>query len=238
LADDHAFVMRNGRVLHGLQMGHPELRRWPTTYYGPQSGIGRLLAADREAPGRRIGIVGLGVGTLAAYGRPQDELRFYELDPNVLRLADQYFTFLKDCPGKVDVVLGDARASLEREPRQAFDVLVLDAFSSDAIPVHLLTREAFAVYLRHLKPQAAIAVHVSNEHLDLAPLLVGLAQEFGLGAERLITEGDGNSGITVADWVLLRHDAARRAMSTARSPRATHAIVWTDKYSNLLGLLK
>ena len=169
------FKLMHGRTAHGLQLADPARANWPTLYFTEKSGVGLAMRA-LPAAGRRIGVVGLGAGTLASYGRPGDSFRFYEINPEVERLARSRFTYLSNCLGNVEVVLGDARLSLEQEPGQQFDLLVLDAFSSDAIPVHLLTREAFAVYERHLETNGIIAVHVSNVSLNLAPVVAHLAR--------------------------------------------------------------
>ncbi|MFZ5831944.1 MAG: fused MFS/spermidine synthase, partial [Planctomycetota bacterium] len=161
----------HGRINHGRQFLEEAKRQTPTTYFGERSGIGLAMRYHRSGQPRRIGIIGLGAGTLAAYGRSDDTMRFYELDPDVLRLAEEYFTFLGDSAARVETVLGDARLSLEAEweaeGSQQFDLFVVDAFSGDAIPVHLLTREAMALYLRHLKPDGMLAFHISNRHFDL-----------------------------------------------------------------------
>ena len=142
----------NGTIDHGLQFLSPARRDLPTTYYGPDSGIGITLKAAGATSPLNVGVIGLGVGTLAAYGRQGDRYKFYEINPLVVQLANQEFSFLRDSEAKIDIVLGDGRLSLEQEPPQGFDVLVVDAFSGDSIPVHLLTREAFELYFRHLKP--------------------------------------------------------------------------------------
>lgn len=165
----------HGKTLHGLQCPDPSRVALPTSYYGEQSGVGRAWRALSTAP-RRIGLVGLGIGTLTTYARTGDYVHIYEINPEVIRLATKEFKYLTNCAGKVEVTLGDARLSLEREPPQNFDLLVLDAFSSDAIPVHLLTREAFAIYERHLNPSGVIAVHVSNTSMNLEPVVVNLAR--------------------------------------------------------------
>ena len=169
--DEGLDELRNGRIVHGREYTNPQHRKLPTAYYGPDSGIGRLLLATAGGRPRRVGIIGLGVGTLAAYAQPGDSFRFYEINPMVEQMARQYFHYLGDCAGRVNVVLGDARLNLDREKPQNFDVLVLDAFSGDAIPMHLLTVEAFAIYLRHLAPEGVIAVHISNQHFSLGPVV-------------------------------------------------------------------
>jgi hypothetical protein len=184
--------MVNGFVLHGRQYLNEEDRAKPTTYYVEESGIGAALGFFRDREDLRVGVVGLGVGTLAAYARlPGQSFRFYEINPDVIRLSRKHFTFLGDCRGRVEVVPGDARRSLEREPPQRFHVLALDAFSGDTIPTHLLTAEAMAAYLRHLEPDGVMAFHVSNRCLDLPPVVRGLARRHG----RLFAERSGHAGL-------------------------------------------
>ena len=184
-------VLMNGRTIHGFEYSDPDLWSVPTTYFDERSGIGRLLShGDADKP-RHVGVVGLGIGTLATYARRGDTFRFYEINERVERVARTYFHFLEQCRGHVDVVPGDARLTLEREAAsQNFDVLVLDAFSSDAVPVHLLTREAFTVYLRHLAPHGVLAVHVSNLHFALRPVVEAAAEAHGLSMVAIEITGD------------------------------------------------
>jgi hypothetical protein len=245
---DESHKLRHGRIAHGLQFTAPGRRREPTTYYGPKTGAGLALRRHpRRLAGEplRVGLVGLGVGTLAAYAQPGDVFRVYEINPDVLRLSegpDPTFTFLHDAPAEVTTVLGDARLSLEREPPQELDVLALDAFSGDAIPVHLLNREAFAVYLRHLRAGGVLAVHVSNKYLDLKPVVRGLAGSFGLRA--VLVDARSSGVLWSSDWVLVARDAAPFAdaeVDVAALPLAVNEAglpVWTDAYSNLLGVLR
>jgi hypothetical protein len=235
--------LMNGTIDHGLQFLSPAHRDDPTTYYSRGSGIGITLTAVAGAAPLNIGVIGLGVGTLAAYGRPGDRYKFYEIDPLVVQLADQRFSFLRDSKAAIEVVMGDARLSLEQEPPQGFDVLVVDAFTGDAIPVHLLTREAFVLYFRHLKPGGVLAVHISNQHLNLAPVVAGAAMALGKEAVMLKNEPDGRRGISGATWVMagfpqgfLGQSEAEKGgrILTAASPR----ILWTDDYSSLLKILK
>jgi hypothetical protein len=232
----------HGTVTHGLQMLAPELRRRPTTYYGKQSGVGLAIENCRRS-GERVGVIGLGVGTLASYGRPGDYYRFYEINPLVIQVARREFSYLNDCPAKLDVVLGDARLSLEREPRQNFDVLAVDAFSSDSIPVHLLTREAFSLYFGHLKREGVLAVHISNTHLDLAPVVQSLAAALHKEALLFDTEDDDAQETYGATWVLLagqpevlRNPAFQHTGSPLK-PRPGLRL-WTDDYSNLFQILR
>jgi spermidine synthase len=230
-------------VKHGSQTFLPPARRKePTTYYGPDSGAGLALRLCCEGP-KRVGVVGLGAGTLAAYGRRGDEFRFYEINPQVTQLANSLFTFLRESPARIEVTPGDARLSLEREPAQVFDVLAVDAFSGDAIPVHLLTREAFALYLRHLKPTGIIALHISNQYLDLAPVAQQIASSHGYPAVSVHSAGDSERSLSQATWVLATRNEAflarpeiRRAARPIRTQPALR--VWTDDYNNLFQVIK
>jgi len=245
-------ALYHGRTLHGFEHTLPALRGRPTTYYTEDSGVGRALTAIRGKRSLRVGLVGLGVGTLAAYGQPGDRFRFYEIDGDVVRLAREYFSFLPHCAATVEVVAGDARLSLEREPSQQFDLLVLDAFSGDTIPVHLVTVEAFSVYLRHMRPGGVIAAHISSRYVDLIPVVTALAQHFELEAAFLPWPA-GNYEIDWADkmglsvtpsqWMLLTRDPQffeRPAIwETARSvPENGPLPLWTDQYNNLLQVLR
>jgi SAM-dependent methyltransferase len=238
-------LLHHGGVTHGLQLLEPQLRKHATAYYGPESGVGLALRSLAQSTGRplHVGVVGLGAGTIAAYAAPRDFYRFYEINPLVIDLARDRFTFLSDCPGTVDVVAGDARLSLEHESAQSFDLLALDAFSGDAIPVHLLTAECFQMYLRHLAPRGIIAVHVSNKHLDLEPVLRKEAEHAGLAAVR-IDAAPADPFQYESTWVLLARDAGdlntdliRPAVSPP-SPRQRDVPLWTDDYSDLFRILK
>ena len=183
-------TLYHGKIEHGAQFLDPPKSLQPTTYYGPDSGVGKALNRRSGSP-KRVGVIGLGAGTLAAYGKAGDFFRFYEINPLVLNIANKSFSYLRDTPARTDIVIGDARLSLAAEMPQQFDVLAVDAFSGDAIPVHLLTKEAFALYLRHLKPDGVLAIHTSNTYLDLAPVVQLLADDAGYPA-RLISNGDDN----------------------------------------------
>jgi hypothetical protein len=234
--------LMNGTIDHGLQFLSPERRDLPTTYYGPESGVGITLKAAGTATPLNVGVIGLGVGTLAAYARRGDHYTFYEINPLVVRLAHQEFTFLRDSPAPIDVVLGDGRLSLEQVSPQGFDVLVVDAFSGDAIPIQSLTREAFALYFRHLKSAGVLAVHTSNQYLNLAPVVAGAA--FGLHKEAVLVENKADSprGIYRATWILVGDPQGflgkteiekTGAILAATSPQ----IRWTDDYSSLLKVI-
>ena len=241
--------LRHGRIIHGTQYQSPEQAREPTAYYGRDSGIGLAIEHHpRREAGLRIGVVGLGAGTLAAYGQAGDVLRFYELNPDVTRLAGRdgrTFTFVRDSEGAVEVVGGDGRVALEAElargAPQRFDVLAIDAFSSNAIPAHLLTREAVAVYLAHLDPGGILALHITNRHVDLEPVVRGLAQHFGLA--HVFVASIGGALTWKSDWALLARDPARLAIpeiadAASFKPSDAPVAVWTDDYSNLLSRLR
>jgi hypothetical protein len=244
-ADDSTAVRRlmHGVIMHGEQYREPPLRRQPTSYYGPDSGIG-LALRDRGDRPLRVGVIGLGTGTLAAWGKPGDVFRFYELDPQVLDVATHEFSYLADSAASIETALGDARLNLEREPAQRFDLLVIDAFSSDSIPVHLVTLEALAVYRRHMAPEGIIAFHLTNRYLDLPPVVKRIADAEGMGSV-LISHDPGESDLHYAltDWMLvtrdqafLRSDPVRRAATEVDVPPGLAP--WTDDFNNLLRSLK
>jgi len=240
---DRRRTLIHGTIMHGKQFLHPNLRTEPTSYYTRNSGIGRLIEAmhPRQAP-IRVGVIGLGTGTIAAYGSKGDVYRFYDINPGVVDIARRDFTYLKDSDATIEVSLGDARLSLERETPQRFDVLAIDAFSSDAIPVHLITREAVEVYLRHMQPDGVIAFHVTNRYLDLVPVVEGIANQLGLHALWIEDPGLETFG-NASSWVLLAKDPARlddtrlTASATDIKPRRDWR-VWTDDFNNLVQVLK
>ena len=247
-----AYLMSHGITVHGMQfLPVVEGPNIPTTYYVPGSGAGlAILNHPKYGRQQRVGLLGLGVGTLVAYSQPGDLYRLYEINPVVIELAagvGDYFSFLSDSKADITVVPGDARISLQREldegQPQNFDVLVLDTFSSDSIPAHLLTKEAFDIYLSHLAPDGIIAAHITNLHLDLQPIFYQLAQYYGLSMARVDYEGDSNGGYA-SQWILLARDAALLE-NPAIQDRAidlhgysTEIKLWTDDYSNLFQILK
>jgi len=240
----HFFQLSHGRTVHGFQYVDPIRAAWPTGYYSEQSGVG--LALHALSPGRRrIGMVGLGTGTLASYGRAGDYVHIYEINPEVERLANSWFTYLTNCPGRVEITTGDARLSLERESPQNFDLLALDAFNSDAVPVHLLTREAFAIYERHLKTNGIIAVHVSNLSLNLEPVVANLAREFQYQTATIdsVTPHD-KPWILPSVWMLLSHNGERLNSPTIRDATrppetsSTSVPLWTDDFASLFQILR
>jgi len=232
----------HGVILHGEQYLAPERRLEPTTYYGPTSGVGLALQHLMPERPRKLGVIGLGTGTLAAWGRTGDALRFYEINPQVIDLAKREFTYLSEGRGRSETVLGDARLSLEREEPQNFDLLAIDAFSSDSIPTHLLTKEAMAVYLRHLNPDGVLAFHVTNRFLSLAPVVQQLAESYGLSAVLVSDEAE-DSDFSRTDWVLvarnpklLEHEALAKARAEIEPIPGLRP--WTDDFNNLFRILK
>jgi hypothetical protein len=256
--DWRAYRLIHGRISHGYQFRSEAKRDLPTGYFGSTSGVGMaLLHLRQQDPARsayqdflRIGVVGLGVGTLAAYAKRGDYVRFYEINPEVIRIAwdRRYFTYLQDCPAKLDVILGDARLSMEDELRrgepQQFDLLAIDAFTGDAIPVHLLTQEAFQLYLSEIrKPQGVLAIHITNAYLDLSSVLKAVAEHLGLRYLLIHTHGDGMvSGESY--WVLLSQDGEFLDSLSPSKPEVSKVAgipvvrLWTDDYSNLLQVLR
>ena len=244
--ESHYFLLQHGHITHGLQFVDPVQATWAVSYYGTESGV--ALGVGALSPGRRrIGVIGLGTGTMAAFGREGDYLRFYEINPQVQHIATTWFTYLTNCAGTVEVVLGDARLSMEKEPPQHFDLLVLDAFSSDAIPVHLLTREAFELYQRHLNPNGVIAVHISNHYLDLEPVVVNLARHFGYQLATINYDESDNGDnwfLYSSTWVLLTRSEeiikspAIQAVAYTASTNSIKVPLWTDDFASLLQILK
>jgi hypothetical protein len=237
-----ARTLTNGTIQHGTQIFTPALMRTPTSYYAVDSGVGlalRYCCADRA---RNVGIVGLGAGTIAAYGRPGDHMRFYEINPAVEPIAQHLFTYLRDSPAQISFVDGDARTSLAQEAPQHFDVLVIDAFTGDAIPLHLLTREAVAIYRKHLAPGGVLAFHISNQHVELEPAIYLLAQAAGMQARTVQSLVNDQRGEFNATWILMTDNSALLALpeiaehSWPTEPRKGLRL-WTDDYSSLLALL-
>lgn len=242
--ENHKRLLMHGTTFHGLQFIAPDKRLLPTAYYSPESGVGLLMEATREQSGRRIGIIGLGVGTIAIYGHEGDLVRFYEINPEVHRLANQYFTYLSSSPARLEYVFGDGRLSMEAETPQNYDILVLDAFSSDSVPVHLLTKEAMEIYLKHLAPDGVLAFHISTMHLDLQSVVWKLADRLGLRS--LWIEGYENEerGALASDWILLSRSGAvldnPLLQEAASQPYGglERIDLWTDDRVNLLQVLR
>ena len=232
-------TLYSGRTIHGLEFLAPARRRTATTYYGLHSGVGIALGGSRIA-NRRVAIVGLGAGTLATYGRRGDFLRFYEINPAVVLAAAESFHFLRDSEATTDVVTGDGRLMLDREPAHSFDMVVLDAFSDDAIPVHLLTREAFEMYFDRLRADGLLAIHLSNRYLDLNAEVQALAADLRKVVLRIYSAADPAQGTESADWAIVAGNSDNlttlRPYGGPPSPRKVQA--WTDQYSSLFPLWK
>ena len=236
-------TLRHGTIDHGEEFLLPQNQRFATTYYAVNSGVGRTIQKLQVSGPINVGVIGLGAGTIATYARPVDHYTFYDINPLVLHIARTEFRFLRQCMAPNEVILGDARLSLEREPSKQFDVLAVDAFSGDAIPVHLLTRQAYKLYWRHLKPDGVLAVHVSNKYLNLGPVVALSAAEDGKQAMMISNEADDEKEVAASDWVLVSsrpgffeqpeiRDAAEK-IDPIRGLRT-----WTDDYSNLYKILR
>lgn len=234
-------TLTHGGIVHGMQNLGDLYREEPVTYYGRHTGIGQALGRLSDQPDAHVGIVGLGAGTAACYAQSGHRFRFYEINPDVVRLARKHFTYLADAEKRgatVETIIGDARLMLEREPNQQFDVLLLDAFSGDAIPMHLLTREAFEIYHRHMKPDGIIVVHVTNSYLILAPVVEKQAEALGWRTTRVITEESGDDDST--DYVLVTRNEAFLKNHPADTPLDEPQLtvpLWTDRYHNLFQIL-
>lgn len=245
LQDDQNVRLVHGSTIHGMQR-RGEDHAEPTTYYGRDSGIGRVIESmQAEQPGLRIGVVGLGCGVLATYGREQDQFDMIEINPAVVSIAERHFRFLSDCPSRVRHHLGDGRLLLERMTDARFDLLILDAFSSDAIPAHLLTREAMQLYSGRLARGGVLAIHVSNNHLDLVPLVHRLGQDSGWESRVVRSSGDPSRSTKHATWMILGDQSdpiwtdSRLAVAEPAGPRElVDAPLWTDQHHNLVSVLR
>jgi len=236
-------TLSNGSIQHGTQIFSPELQRTPTTYYAEDSGVGLALRFCCKGHSRNIGVVGLGVGTIAAYGRPNDLIRFYEINPAVYPIAQNLFTYMRDSAAQVDSVEGDARATLAGEPPMGFDVLVIDAFSGDAIPLHLLTTQVFDLYKRHLAPGGILAFHISNQHVDLEPEIALQAKAAGMDARRVSSLANEQTGEFTATWMLLTSNSdfftQPEVAARVKQPNKNSKVkLWTDDYSSLLPMIR
>lgn len=244
-----ARYMSHGTTTHGIQLLHEAYRHYPTSYYTPSGGIGRALIRENQSANRHIGVIGLGVGTVAAYGMPGDVLRFFEIDENVIQIAQEDFSFLSHTPSEVQIVSGDGRLMLEQEltnpTHRPYDLLVLDAFSGDAVPTHLLTQEAFATYVALLEPTGVIAVNISNRLIDLRPIVEGNARDSSLYLVHVIHHpGVEDWWQFPSEWILLapRHETLDTPAITSytgiASPAELGPVRWTDEYSSILPNLR
>jgi hypothetical protein len=236
-------TLTHGTINHGEQYLNPARKRMAVTYYGPSTGIGVAMTEKlKSGAALRVGVIGLGTGTMAAYGRQGDYYRFYEINPLVPGIARTQFSYLNDSPAKIEIAMGDARLSLEREEPENFDVLAVDAFSSDSIPVHLLTKEAMLLFYRHLKKDGILAVHISNRYLDLQPVLAGHMRETGWLARVVDNDDDSENGVFGATWVLFASPVTHfpeSIMSHSSELGSKRTVrLWTDDYSNLYQILK
>jgi spermidine synthase len=241
-------VLQNGTTTHGGQSRELERRMDPLTYYYKGGPLGDIFATTVQKPVRRVAMVGLGTGTIACYGRPDEHWTFYEIDPMVARIArtPRYFTYLRDCAPRTNIVIGDARVSLAAAGDGEFDLIVLDAFSSDAIPAHLVTREAVALYFRKLADNGVIAFHISNRYLDLRPVIIALANDAkvagALGERSPDTEERGKLYYGSRWMVLAKH---KETLSELVRVNGWHALgtwpasrLWTDDYTDVLSAIK
>ncbi len=234
----------HGTINHGTQLLGPGTDRIPTSYFGSGSGISRAIHALGDAGPIRIGILGLGAGVTAALARPGDTLHYYEINPLVVDIANREFGFFRACPADKRLFMGDGRLTLERMPDERLDFLAMDAFTSDAVPVHLLTREAYATYARHLNPGGVLAINISNRYLDLEPVVAQAATDLGWTGVAVADDGDEKDYYSPSTWVLVSrsakifdhenfHDASVARIHTKPGFRP-----WTDDYSNILQILK
>jgi spermidine synthase len=213
-----------------------------TTYYCGDTGVGRFLATRVVGTPQRVALIGLGAGTLAVYARPGDFYRFYEINPMVAKIANTYFTYLKDADSQLDIQMGDARLSLERQQPQNYDLIAVDAFSSDSIPIHLLTREALQLYFKHLRPEGVLAVHISNRYIDLEPVLERGAAALGKTARAYETDDNEDETCYGTTWVLLASDPSifnlEELKNGVRTKPAPWLQTWTDDFSNVYKVLR
>ncbi len=238
-----ARTLYHGVIEHGQQVFSPALKTEPTTYYGRKTGVGLAIDLCCDDHPRRIGVIGLGTGTIAAFGKPGDVIRFYDINPAVPPIAQRYFTYLRDSKAKIEIVPGDARISMANEAPQNYDVIAIDAFSGDAIPVHLITSEALELYRRHIRPGGIIAFHVSNRFLRLQPVVKQLADHAGMQSVLISSADDTKLDVFSADWVLVTSSQAFLAHSELDDDKEDIVVPpklrrWTDDYNSLLPILR
>jgi hypothetical protein len=243
--DSHYLTLQHGRITHGFQFVESYLADQPVSYFGETSGIGLALRHFPRQKNMHIGLAGMGIGTIAAYGKPGDRVRIYEINPAIRQLAMSKFRYVSKSKAQVDIIMGDARLSMEKEPRQDFDVLILDAFSGDAVPIHLITREAFEIYLKHLRPDGIIAVNITNRYLDLQPVVENLAKHFNLTAASFsYDENDEEWWLYGNAWILVTRNEEflkNREVAGMRVPKKearTDIPLWTDDFASLFQILE
>jgi spermidine synthase len=252
---DHALpvpyrTMYHGAIMHGGQLLGDSFRNTPADYFSPNSGYGRVFQTLRQLEPRRklsVGVIGLGAGVLGAWMKPGDSLVFYEISPRVVDIAQKEFTYLADTAAKSEIVIGDGRLSLEREPPRGYDVMGIDAFAGDSIPMHLITREAMAQYVRHLKPDGVIVFQATNRYVDLLPVVKRLAEEFGMQAVNISDSPNADDGpeywYSATDQVIVTRNkkllAAPLLADDAEEIEGRPELpIFTDAHHNLLRILK
>jgi len=253
----HYYKLYHGRINHGMQFRDSVSQQWSTSYFSPHSGIGIALRMHHKKEkqkagineGMNVGMIGMGTGTVATYCTPLDKHTYYEINPEVDYLAKKYFTYLSNAGDNVNVVLGDGRIELERAFRTSgskkFDVLAVDAFSGDAIPIHLLTKEAFQLYFNHLNEDGILAIHISNLYFELEPLVYNMAGVFQTHIAKFKNKKDRSLGIKSATWILLtknrafmEHPRVKKHFAEWDEGVGTNPVIWTDDYSDVITLLK
>jgi hypothetical protein len=238
--NDDIRSLYNGKILHGIEYLSPVRSRVATAYYAPETGVGRVMRSVRGSSPWRVAVVGLGTGTLAAFGRPGDSYKFFDIDPDVVQIAWNAFRYLRESPAKVETIAIDGRLGLDREPQRSLNLIALDAFSGDSIPVHLLTREAFAMYFDRLADGGVIAIHITNRYLDVPAVVRAVAHSLGKPVIVIHNAADPARLVQATDWAILanrQQDLASLMPFAGPEPTSTIA-AWTDDYSNLFQIFR
>lgn len=236
-------ILTSGTTLHGIQYTNSDLKKTPTSYYSQNTGVGLAITKISQDQNIKLAGIGLGVGTIAAYGKTNDQYTFYEINTEVINYSQKHFSFIKDSPAEIEIISNDARIAMEKQGPQNFDIIVLDAFNSDSIPVHLLTKQAFETYFKHLKQDGIVAIHITNRYLNLEPIILKHAQYFDLDYVYLINYGDTDSQNLKSDWFLLSKN--KQILSSLKQSEFSQKLnynldkykQWTDDYSNLLQII-
>jgi hypothetical protein len=242
-------VFYSGSVLHGIQLSDPSKHLRPVSYYAADSGAGETLEyLKRRQKSLRIAVVGLGTGSLAAYGREDDQIDFYEINPEVIRIAKEHFSFIRECKSKANLILGDGRLKMDETDEAIYDAILLDAFSGGSVPVHLLTQEAFAMYRRHLAPKGCIVIHITNSHLNLYPIVKLQAESLGIGYQSKYVSGDSENFTRRNQYFTMTDDPEYLAKFPSlypptldendqvidrQEPKLGEATLWTDHFSSI-----